>query len=107
MTFLEKLRVIERVDQLVRMKATGTSTQLAERLGCSRSTVFEILDCMKSMGAEIKFCKYKKSYYYSAEKVLSIGFVSKKQAVGGRKYFPSFFGSDFFGLSALSFASES
>ena len=85
MKFLEKLQVIERVDQLIRMKATGSSNALAARLNVSRSTVYEILECMKQMGAEINYCKYRESYCYEKEKVLAIGFVNEKEIRGGKK----------------------
>ena len=77
MTFQKKIEIIERVDGLIRRKGTGTAKELAFKLGVSRSTVFEILSCMKSMGAEIKFNDHRKSYYYITEKELTIGFVPK------------------------------
>lgn len=94
MRFLEKLKLIERVDQLIKMKATGSARQLASRIGVSRSTVFEILDVMKAMGAEIEYSKVKTSYYYKTEKVLAIGFVDKSKIFGGKNYCPNFSDSD-------------
>lgn len=85
MTFLEKLRTVERVDQLIRLKATGTPDELARKLGLTRSTVYEIIECMKSMDAEIKYCKTRKSFYYETEKVLAIGFVESSKIRGGEK----------------------
>lgn len=90
MRFLEKLRLIERIDQLIKMKATGNATQLASRVGVSRSTIFEILDVMKAMGAEIEYSKTKISFYYKTEKVLAIGFVDKSKIFGGKLYSPIF-----------------
>lgn len=84
MTFLEKLQTIERVDQLIRLKATGNAIQLANRLKVSRSTVFELLKCMKAMGADIAYNDHRKSYYYKTDKELTIGFVSKKHIQGGK-----------------------
>ena len=107
MTFLEKLQLIERVDQLIRMKATGSANDLARKLGVSRSTVFEILDTMRIMGAEIEFCKYKKTYFYSKDKVLAIGFVTKDKIKGGKKIKKNIAQSGFFGLSSNIFALES
>jgi biotin operon repressor len=68
------------------MKATGTAEELAERLGVSRSTVFEILNCMKNMGADIEYNDYKRSYYYTSDKELAIGFVPKDKIRGGIKF---------------------
>lgn len=75
MRFLEKLNTVERVDQLIRMKATGSARDLASRLQISKTTVYEILEVMRGMGAEIDYCKTKRSYYYKVNKVLSIGFI--------------------------------
>jgi biotin operon repressor len=99
MTFFEKITLIERVDQLIKLKGTGSSIELSSRLGISRSSLFELLDIMRSMGAEIDYCKHRKSYFYIEEKVLAIGFVSKEKIKGGKKYLINFIESDFFGLS--------
>lgn len=83
MTFLEKLKTVERVDQLIRLKCTGTPDELARKLGLTRSTVYEIIECMKNMDVDIKYCKNRKSFYYETEKVLAIGFVDKSKIKGG------------------------
>ena len=51
---------------------------------------------MKIMGADIKYCRRRKSFYYRQEVVLQIGFKAKKKVVGGKNWY-SFFPSDFFG----------
>jgi len=90
MTFLEKVQLIERVDQLIRMKATGSAEDLSDRIGVSRSTVYELIDCMRAMGAEIEYCRHRQSFYYLEEKILAIGFVNKKKIRGGTDIFQSF-----------------
>ena len=99
MTFLEKLQTIERVNQLIRLKATGSPKDLATRLGVSRSTIYELIDVMKAMGAEINYCRRNRSFYYNKEMVLRIGFVERKKVVGGKKSWIFFSPSDFFGHS--------
>ena len=91
------------------MKATGNSHDLAKRLGVSRSTVFEILETMRIMGAEIEYNKHRRSYFYVKEKVLAIGFVEKEKLKGGKKIKKNqkkFLQSGFFGLSWHTFALE-
>jgi len=104
MTFLEKVQVIERVDQLIRMKSTGTAQDLSDRIGISRSTVYELIECMKAMGAEIEYCRDKQSYYYREDKILAIGFVNKEKIRGGKIFFQNFFDlSGFFGQTQNTF----
>jgi hypothetical protein len=56
--------LIERTDRLIRLQATGTSYQLADTLCISRASVFRLLKYLKTMDAPIKYCKYRKTYYY-------------------------------------------
>jgi biotin operon repressor len=60
----EILQLIEKTDRLIRFQATGTSNQLADTLGISRASVFRLLKYLKTMGAPIEYCKYRKTYYY-------------------------------------------
>ena len=83
MKFLEKLQVIERVDQLIRMKATGSPSALAEKLNVSRRCVYDIIDVMKRMDAPIEYDSKRKSFYYSYTCDLMIGFVDSKKITGG------------------------
>ncbi|MDF1694684.1 MAG: hypothetical protein P1U56_02580 [Saprospiraceae bacterium] len=92
MRFFEKIQVIERIDQLIKMKATGSARDLARRTNLSKSTIYEILDIMKCMGAEIEYCTCRKSYYYVEDKTLAIGFVNKSKIYGGRSVVSSFLG---------------
>lgn len=105
MTFIEKIKIIERIDQLVKMKATGSSQELADRLKISRSTVYELIECMKSMGAEVEYCRKRKSLIYLSDKVFSIGFVDSRIIKGGKnKSFSSL--SEIVGQTPLIFTSE-
>lgn len=84
MTFLEKISTIERVDQLIRLKATGAPNDLANRLGVSRRCLFNIIKVMKEMEAPIKFCNSRQSYYYERECKLAFGFIENKKVLGGQ-----------------------
>ncbi|WEK35471.1 MAG: HTH domain-containing protein [Candidatus Pseudobacter hemicellulosilyticus] len=71
---------LERIDQLIRIKATGTPTELADKLGISERSVYEYLNLMKEFGAPIKFNSYRQSYYYDEEGCFQISFLP-----GGRR----------------------
>jgi hypothetical protein len=78
MSFLKYLHRLERIDGLIRRKATGTPEEFAERLGLCRSALMEYIREMKELGAPIAYCKQRQSYYYEEEKQLFIGFTSNR-----------------------------
>lgn len=64
---IEQLRQLERLDQLIRMKATGSPKDLARRLEVSERKVHRMIAEMKLMGLPIEYCKCSKSYSYVGE----------------------------------------
>jgi Mn-dependent DtxR family transcriptional regulator len=75
----ESFKRIERIDQLIRIKGTGTADQLAEKLGISRRSVFNLLNEMKEKGAPIKYDQYRGSYYYDEEGYFKIAIYFKRK----------------------------
>lgn len=63
----EIITVMVRLDNLIRMKATGSPDQLAARLNVSRTTIHRYLNELRNFGAPIKYCRYRNSYYYEEE----------------------------------------
>lgn len=84
MYYDETLRRIKFIDQLIRIKGTGTAERLAERLGISRATVYVYLNLMKENGAPIKFCKFRQTYYYDEEGSFAIRFFRKSETISQR-----------------------
>jgi predicted DNA-binding transcriptional regulator YafY len=72
----EMLTRIKRLDQLIKIKGTGSPAQLASKVGVSERTVFEYLKLMKSQGAPIQYDRGRKSYSYLHEGTFTISFVS-------------------------------
>ena len=56
---------LEYLDNLIRLGATGTPCDLAAKLSVSKRTVFEYIDILKDLGADIKYCRVRQSYYYN------------------------------------------
>ena len=57
---------LQQLDQLIRMKATGTPTQLAEKLGISESAWYKIRDeLVQDFSVPIQYCKVRKTYFYA------------------------------------------
>ncbi len=71
MRFLDQLEMLQRVDQLIRRKATGTPTDLASRLAVSRASVFRYINDLRDFGAPVEYCRFRESYYYSQDYTLS------------------------------------
>lgn len=78
MNFLQKIQVIERVDNLIKLKSTGTADDLSRRLCVSRRSVYNILELIRSMGAPIEYCQIRRTYYYSYQCNFVLGFVESK-----------------------------
>ena len=96
MKLLETLERIERVDQLIRLKATGDPRNLAEKIKISERSIHRLIEMMKGMGAPIYYCIYRRSYCYEEDVVFQFGFYLKndgksKKAVGGRRYFQNLY----------------
>lgn len=86
MTFIEKGNCMKRVDQLIRLKATGTPAELASRLGMSKRSVKNIIGDMRKMGASIYYCFRQRSYCYEGEVEFFFGYfdVDGKEIFGGK-----------------------
>lgn len=69
---------IIRIDQLIRLNATGNPNQLASKLLMSERNLFKIINCMKNIGAPIKYCNSLNSYIYTKDVELKI--FSKKNS---------------------------
>lgn len=65
---------IKRIDDLIIIKATGNSQQLAEKLGISSRTAKEFIAVMKEMGAPIIFNRQRNSYCYTENGKFNISF---------------------------------
>ncbi len=73
MSLIAQLQKLDRLDGLIRRKATGSSKQLAARFGCSQRTVYNLLNMLRELGAEIRYCKDRCSYYYKTPLPVDLG----------------------------------
>lgn len=86
MTFIEKVALIDRLDQLIRLKATGKPIQLAEKLCISKRSVHNLIEDMRTLGAEIYYCPERKSYCYETE----VTFICRFQPRNTKSFFGGF-----------------
>lgn len=75
MNFASKIKQIERIDNLIRMKNTGSPMELSERLNISERQLYNIIGLMKEMGAPIYYSDIKRSYCYHNEGRFTFGFL--------------------------------
>lgn len=64
MLLLKQFERLERIDRLIKLKATGSPKEFAEKLEISESTLFELLKVMKLRGAAIVYSQFSCSYIY-------------------------------------------
>ncbi len=67
MRFIDKLKMLERLDRLIRMKATGSAEDLASRLGVSERTVYYLISILEELGANVMFCRSRTTFLYVDE----------------------------------------
>jgi hypothetical protein len=79
MSLLKYIERLKRMDDLIRRKATGTPDEFARRLGVGKTALMEELRDFRLLGADLYYCKSRKSYCYKNEFVLKIGNVDKSQ----------------------------
>ena len=67
---------LSRIDQLIRIKGTGTPSELADKIGISERRTYEYIRLMKDFGAPVLYSRQRKSYYYKQEGRFLIRFLS-------------------------------
>ena len=72
MSMIKYVRRLKRIDALIFRKATGTPEQFAEKLGIKRSTLYEILQEMRLLGVDIRYCSHRQSFYYANERRIKV-----------------------------------
>ena len=64
MSLLKYIDRVKRIDNLIRLKATGSPKELAFKLGTSEWVIYQHLKEMKELGAPIAYCFQDNSYIY-------------------------------------------
>ena len=65
MKFFTILDRIDRMNKLVKEARTGSPDEFATRLGVSRTSLYELLDELRSRGAPIGYSKSVKTFLYT------------------------------------------
>ncbi len=89
MRLLQQFELLERMHHLIKLQATGSPKDFAQKLKISESTLFEYLQTLKEMGGKIAYSRCMQSYYYETLVEFQIDFTSLEsiQIKGGVSYF--------------------
>ena len=68
---------LDRIDQLIRIKGTGTPAQLAGKIGLSERSMYEYIRLMKEFGAPVVYSRERQSYYYLNEGRFIVRFLTE------------------------------
>jgi hypothetical protein len=93
MTIFNQLALMERMDNFINRKGTGTADEFADRLGICRRSVFNYFDKLRYYGAEIEFCSEKNSFIYTDDQRPSLPIIPKQNTnkLRGGESFLNFF----------------
>jgi predicted transcriptional regulator len=67
MKLITHLHDLQRLHELIRRKATGAPDQLAARLDCSRASVYRLIEALEDFGAQVTYCKERRSFVYEED----------------------------------------
>lgn len=76
---IKHITLIQRIDQLIRLQATGSPQDLAYKLGISKTKLYRILEIMKELEAPILYDASLQSFVYEKAVGFTVGFFDKKQ----------------------------
>jgi len=68
------LNLLQRLDQFIRRKRTGSPPEFARKMGISERSLYEYLKVLKELGAPIRFSRQEHSYYYEVEGQFFVSF---------------------------------
>jgi len=92
----EELFLLQRIDQLIRTRATGTPSKLANILGISERNVYRLIADLRENGFPIAYDRESGNYFYKEMVKLEISIIVGKDKLisirGGEKK------SDYFSL---------
>ncbi len=74
---IKEIYLIERVDQLIRLGATGCPDEFIHTLGITKTKLFRTIHTMKELGAPISYNFAIQSYVYEQHVGFKFGFYAK------------------------------
>ncbi len=94
MKVFEYLDRIGKMHRMVSRQRTGTPEEFADQLGVSRTSLYELIDELRSRGAPIAYSKSSKTFFYRQPYEIAITcslrpltYSEEKENTGGRNFF--------------------
>ena len=81
MKVFNQLDRIDKFNRLMIQRRTGAPVEFAYRLGVSRTSLYELIDELRSHGAPIVYSKSEKTYYFSRPYEISISCIMRPLTV--------------------------
>jgi predicted DNA-binding transcriptional regulator YafY len=75
---IKHIEIIERMDQLIRLQATGSPEKFAQRLGISRTKLYRMIKLMKQLNAPIEYGIAIQSFVYTETVGFTFGFYIRR-----------------------------
>lgn len=83
MYFIEELKRIQKIHQLISCQCTGSPDELAASICVSRRDLYYILHGLKKLGAKISYSRTKKTFrytnYFNLSMEFKVSFVREKE----------------------------
>ncbi len=76
---MKHLTMIKRIDNMIRMRATGGPEEFADKLGISKTKLYRMINIMKSLEAPITYDFGIQSFVYEKAVGFQFGFVTLQQ----------------------------
>lgn len=72
MLLFETIDRLDRIHRMIRLEATGSPEEFAERIGVKKRQLYNILDEFKDFGADVRYSRNKNSFYYENDFEVSV-----------------------------------
>lgn len=89
MNLIEKYRIIERVHRRIILRSTGSADEFANSIGKSRRGVYDIIEELEDLGAEIHYSRQNRSFEYLNDFSINLK-IEGKDIKGGENFFHFF-----------------
>ena len=74
----KQIELIERIDRLIRLKATGSPKILAQKCHISEASLYRLIETIRELGAPVKFSHMHGSYIYTNDVNFLCGFFTRE-----------------------------